>query len=146
MNHKNDLFQKPSSHTRTQCMPANSLLNGFLKMDRVRYGIRDIVLRTIFKKNLLCPLSIPHRQTCRNHEFPLANFPFDFSQYVKNSKGEREQARKKEIRGIAEEREGRRGVRGASKLWQFVVGCVDAASARRRRERGLRLRRPPSAE
>ena len=22
------------------------------------------------------------------------------------------------------------GVRGASKLWQFVVGCVDAASAR----------------
>ena len=121
MNPKNDLFQKPSSHTRTQCMPANSLLNGFLKMDRVRYGIRDIVLRTIFKKNLLCPLSIPHRQTCRNHEFPLANFPFDFSQYVKNSKGEREQARKKEIRSIAEGREG--GEEGCPRSVKIVAIC-----------------------
>ena len=93
--------------------------------------VRDTGYRTSnnFQEKSALP-SIPHRQTCRNHEFPLANFPFDFSQYVKNSKGEREQARKKEIRGIAEGREGRRGVRGASKLWQFVVGCVDAASAR----------------
>ena len=28
MNPKNDLFSKPSSHTRTQCMPVNSLKMG----------------------------------------------------------------------------------------------------------------------
>ena len=40
------------------------------------------------------------------------------------------QGRKKSGALQKEGKEGRRGVRGASKLWQFVVGCVDAASAR----------------